>query len=158
VPDEGVPIVVIDADTLDHGRTAALRALPRETGGILVGWRIDGGIRIAAMLEVPTRRSSRSRYVRSERRANAVLRAHASGLPDGSPVGYVGDWHTHPAPQPASPIDLMSIAEFAVNDRNPIAHVVLVHNGGDWEPEAWYASTLIDTVCVTRAELTVKAS
>lgn len=123
----------------DSGVTAAIHSLPRETGGILAGWRTSDGIHVVEMLEVPSRWATRSSYVRSRGRANFALCAYVKNLPFGSSVGYVGDWHTHPGPQPASQTDLDSIKEFARNDRQPLALIVLSRNGEHWDLNAWSA-------------------
>jgi len=123
----------------DSGVTAAIHSLPRETGGILAGWRTSDGIHVVEMLEVRSRWATRSSYVRSQGKANFALDAYVKNLPSGSSVGYVGDWHTHPEQQTASQTDLDSIKEFARNDRQPVALIVLSRNGKHWDLNAWSA-------------------
>ena len=124
------------------GIAAASAAMPKETGGVLAGWRTSDGLHIVQMLEVPSAKATRTRYVRSQNRANAVLKAFLQGLPAESPVGYVGDWHSHPETQGASRTDLHSIAEFAINDGLPLALIVMVRSADRWELDAWEASAI----------------
>jgi len=142
---------------LAAGIAAADGSLPRETGGVLAGWRTAEGLHVVQMLEVPSRKATRSRYVRSQRKANAVLDSYLRGLPPASPVGYVGDWHSHPEAQGASDTDLASIAEFAKNDGLPVALLVLVRRNKSWEADAWHAASRRGRVRLERAAVEIVA-
>ena len=145
------PLISLLQSAMTTGVAAASAAMPRETGGVLAGWRTSDGLHIVQMLEVPSTKATRTRYVRSQKRANAVLKAFLQGLPAESPVGYVGDWHSHPESQGASQTDLSSIAEFAVNDGLPLALLVLVHRNASWELDAWRAAARNGVVQLNRA-------
>jgi proteasome lid subunit RPN8/RPN11 len=90
-------------------RTAATTALPNETGGILLGYRTLDGVRVTGAIEVPDRRATGTSYRRSHRHASRKLATALALEPAGSPVGYVGEWHSHPAPQPPSAPDLTAL-------------------------------------------------
>lgn len=107
----------VDAAARD-GRTA----LPRETGGILMGFRTPTAIVVTRMLTVPDPRSSRHSYLRHRRRAQAQM---ASADTKASVVGYVGEWHTHPEDQEPSRTDLRAIGETARLAGGAVALLVL---------------------------------
>src|SRR4029450_870181 len=75
----------------------ARQAAPNETGGLLLGWWEGTAVVVAHAVEVPDPDATSSRWTRHEDTAQAALDA---ALPDPSHpwLGYVGDWHSHPAP------------------------------------------------------------
>lgn len=106
---------------LDDGRGA----LPKETGGILLGFRTPDLIVVTRLLTVPDPRSSRHSYRRRRRHAQAQM---AAARADGAgAVGYVGEWHTHPADQPPSRTDLRALAATARLAAGPVALLVLAY-------------------------------
>ena len=88
--------------------TASAAAAPAETGGILLGWWDGGLVVIRHAMEVPDADATTTGWTRNEQRAQIVLAAalaeHAHPW-----LGYVGDWHTHPAPCGPSRQDERSI-------------------------------------------------
>lgn len=118
--------IVLSADAARTIRDACWAALPRETGGILVGWR--GGasrLSVTAMTAVvvvdPV--AGRTAYELDRERAQRALDVSiAHGLD--SRLGYVGEWHSHPAPQPPSSQDLHSLSDSARLASGPVALVV----------------------------------
>lgn len=103
---------------------AGRRALPLETGGILIGHRDGEDVIVTRAVEVPslaaTRRSYRLNHDQAEAALATALRAH----PRDALAGYVGEWHTHPAAVGPSFIDRVSIASAARKSTAPIALVV----------------------------------
>lgn len=145
------PIISVTHAALAAGIDAAERSMPSETGGVLAGWRTADGIHVVMMLEVPSSKAMQSSYVRSQRRADAALRRYLKEqTPRSELIGYVGDWHSHPAPQVASRTDLASIAEFARNDGLPVGLLVLVRSE-QWEPDGWHAAATGGRVRVQNA-------
>ena len=124
----------VDADALAAMRTAGDLALPKETGGILLGFRSDVGVHITGVIEVPDPRATRNRYQRSHRRATTLLSAALTGQPSDSPIGYVGEWHTHPAPVGPSGVDLGALAATALAAADQITLVVLAREDEEWRP------------------------
>lgn len=108
----------IDSAVRD-GRTA----LPRETGGILMGFRTPVAVVVTRMLTVPDPRSSPHSYLRRRRRAQAQMAATHTETP--RVVGYVGEWHTHPEDEEPSRTDLRAIAETARLASDTVALLVL---------------------------------
>lgn len=118
------PGLQIHTEALSTATTLALAALPRETGGILVGWHEDNTVVVTDLLPVPDRSAGRRHYVRNHKRAQKVLDQHRKACPDNR-IGYVGEWHSHPAPQPPSSVDYNALANLATNVNGQVALVVL---------------------------------
>lgn len=87
---------------------AARRAEPKETGGLLLGWTFAETIVIRHILEVPDPDATPTSWTRTEATANKAL---AKFLTEAEHpwLGYVGDWHAHPAPVGPSPTDKRSL-------------------------------------------------
>ena len=100
-------------------------AIPRETGGILLGWCIRSGIHVSAAIEVPDPSSGFASYSRDHSAAAALLRGALADEPTDSPVGYVGEWHSHPAPSRPSHTDRKAMRRLALDAKGTVALVVL---------------------------------
>lgn len=117
------PAVVICADALEPMWRAGEAALPKETGGILVGFRTGHGIIVTRSATVVDPASSGHHYqLHDEQAQHALDDLRLTGAPL---LGYVGDWHTHPADQPPSPIDLASLKQAARTSGDLLAQIVL---------------------------------
>jgi len=107
---------------LDTVLEAGQQTLPLETGGVLLGFRIPGSVVITRALVVPDPRSSHHSYVRRRHRAQHLMStASADFLPV---VGYVGEWHTHPADAPPSRTDRRALVATARLATGPVALLV----------------------------------
>ena len=73
-------------------------------------------------------------------------------FPEGSPVGFVGDWHVHPQNVPPSSVDRQSIARLGRHYRRRVATVVVVREGKTWIPHGLVASRLRSWPCAVRVE------
>ncbi|MBU8830555.1 Mov34/MPN/PAD-1 family protein [Mycolicibacterium goodii] len=102
---------------------AAERATPTETGGILLGWWENGMIVIDSAIEVIDKSATGTSWVRREAQAQTALVA-ALAESQNPHVGYVGDWHCHPAPVGASRTDLRSLARSSLQYENPLVLIV----------------------------------
>lgn len=111
---------------------AATSSLPKETGGILLGYRTNDGVSVTGAIEVKDRRATRTAYRRSRRQAMRRLAEALALEPADSAIGYVGEWHSHPAPQPPSDQDLAALAATALAAPDDIVLVVLSRHGGEW--------------------------
>lgn len=87
---------------------AAQRAEPKETGGLLLGWTAGGTIVVRHALEVSDPDATQTSWTRSETRANEAL-ARFLAEAEHPWLGYVGDWHAHPAPVGPSTTDKRSL-------------------------------------------------
>ncbi|MFF1475389.1 Mov34/MPN/PAD-1 family protein [Streptomyces mirabilis] len=106
--------------------------LPRETGGILLGYGEDTDIVVTHALIVDGPGASTHRYVRDDVRANVLLAAFLAQRADDDPTGYVGEWHSHPAPSGPSPTDVAAMQATAREHDSPLA--LLVHAPGAPQP------------------------
>ena len=111
---------------------AAIAALPKETGGILLGYRTNQDVIVTGAIEVHDRRATRTSYRRSHRKAAKCLAEALADEPSDSAVGYVGEWHSHPAPQPPSRQDLASLAATALAAPDDVVLAVLSRDGDTW--------------------------
>jgi integrative and conjugative element protein (TIGR02256 family) len=98
--------------------------LPLETGGILLGYREGRNIVVTHALVVDGHGSASNNYVRDDIRANELLDEFLSGRAGDDPTGYIGEWHSHPAPSGPSPTDLAAMRATAKGVDGPIALVV----------------------------------
>ncbi len=76
-----------------------------------------------AALVIEDSTAAHTTYVLNQGRAQAELDAYLASQQDAK-LGYVGDWHSHPAPQPPSSQDLRSLRASARLSRAPVALVV----------------------------------
>lgn len=129
------PSVVITNAALDVIRIAGAAALPRETGGILAGFRTEDQVVVTRALVVPDDASSRRDYtLRTAPASRELEQLTVSTVPV---VGYVGDWHTHPADSPPSRLDITSLERIASASSDLVALIVLTFRQGD--PQAPHA-------------------
>lgn len=119
----------------------AREGFPGEVGGILVGWREgDHVVLVHDLLIVADQRRDLHRYDREHRPAEDTLRSYLEHAADAR-LGYVGEWHSHPAPLPPSALDLKTIKTIASSLLAPVALVVLMahRDGHSIEPTATIA-------------------
>ena len=153
--------VLVARDALADAVDAARAALPRETGGILLGFQTSDAIVVTRLLVVEDRRSTRRSYVRRRRRAQVALAAARASAP--TVVGYVGEWHTHPADEPPSRIDFVSLGKTAQSALAPVALLVIAlpEDGavgvyaGVAAQRGMFPIAAIDMVAVTGATLAI---
>jgi len=119
------PLAVdMHADATTVIAAAAAAARPRETGGLLLGWWDDGRVVVRHAVEVPDPHATTNSWSRDELRAQAALDAALAEYQHPW-LGYVGDWHSHPAPCGASGQDLASIRRASRQYAQPL--VLLIH-------------------------------
>lgn len=129
---------IVDS-ALDEARTLAGAALPKETGGILLGHRRDGEVIVQRFLEVPDEEAGPTRYGRRYASAQAVLDVALTQLRPAFLLGYVGEWHSHPGKAGPSRQDVRELRQSARQTLHPIALIVLCFDGQSWSPGAWIA-------------------
>jgi proteasome lid subunit RPN8/RPN11 len=122
---DDLPTVI---DVSEHAqeviRQAARRAVPDETGGVLLGAVVDRRLVVAEAVEIKDRNATPISYRVGEGKiADEVARSR-----DRDPLlGYVGEWHSHPlgtGPSPKDAVMMLNIA--AESDTNPPV-LLLVH-------------------------------
>ncbi len=124
---------------------AARHALPRETGGLLLGHFTATGPLVIATPEVPDPRSTRIRYQRDARMAKRVLDRHMDS--DGTGLlGYLGEWHSHPLPVGPSRTDLQAVRALAVDGEHDVFLLVAALGSRGWSGQALHATVAGDFV------------
>lgn len=121
-------MIHITEDVLAHMREIAIAAMPRETGGLLIGWIEGEAVSVVDLITVLHPRPERSRYLLDAARANAALDEYLAAT-QGKHLGYVGSWHTHPAMAGPSPLDMMTFRRVTRRMGIPLAFVVAATDG-----------------------------
>lgn len=116
--------LLVSPQARDALRAAARKSVTTEHGGILVGYRVGNDIAVEDIIEVPDATAARTIYLRRERPAREALANYLERAGQDETVGYVGEWHTHPAPQPPSTTDKHAMRTMARKNRNPVALVI----------------------------------
>jgi proteasome lid subunit RPN8/RPN11 len=106
--------VIIDAATAAH---------PKETGGVLLGVLAHGRPWITAAVEVPDAAATGVYYELEGGAAPAIV--DAMTLLDRR-LGYLGEWHSHPADVGPSELDRESMRVIAADLSAGCAHPVLL--------------------------------
>jgi integrative and conjugative element protein (TIGR02256 family) len=120
--------VVIPDDAETNLLEAAKRAVPRETGGLLLGYFEPTAIVVRQAIEVVDPEATATSYTRQQARAQKALDVALLSLD--SDVGYVGDWHSHPGFALASWQDKRELRRAAAELELPLAMIVVrVHRG-----------------------------
>jgi proteasome lid subunit RPN8/RPN11 len=88
-------------------QAAARKSHPLETGGILLGVHIGGEPWVTKAVEVATDQRGRTHFVIP---ANTVPALVLAAQREDPRLGYLGDWHSHPADVGASVTDRATMA------------------------------------------------
>lgn len=112
-------------------RLAGTQALPRETGGILIGYYTEAGPHVAEIRVVQDPHATRSRYRRDAVMAERILTSIVHEDDTGA-LGYVGEWHTHPVPAGPSAIDAEASRQLAIAGGHDVALLVLAMRTHGW--------------------------
>lgn len=118
--------IELRTDAYEAITSATAESLPNETGGILLGYHEDDNIVVTHVLVVSRRGAPTNRYVRDDNLANDLLADFLAQRSADDPTGYVGEWHSHPAPSGPSSIDIAAIRDTAKASGSPLALVVHV--------------------------------
>lgn len=135
------PDICATGEALEGGRKIAQGRLPHETGGIVLGWRDTGCIHVERLIEVRDSNAQRVTYERNHAAAQVALKAAIAEEPSDTLLGYVGEWHSHPAPQSPSRQDRKELRAIGRMIAQPVVLIVLATSGGgDWHPYAMTAA------------------
>lgn len=101
-PKKPPPTVLLAESAQHHLIQAAKRSHPNETGGILLGLNANGTPWITHIVEIPSDDRGRSHYRLPGGQTQAAVHAAREKDPR---LGYLGEWHSHPADVAPSPTD-----------------------------------------------------
>lgn len=125
-----IPILLLSESAQVSMIAAAANAHPKETGGILIGVHTTGGHPwVVRAIEIASNDRGRHHYrIPSGATQPSV---HAARRTD-SRLGYLGDWHSHPADIGPSPTDLATLAVYSIkHPRTPNPTLIVVRNTTD---------------------------
>lgn len=123
------PSIDVRAEAHETIASETAKRLPLETGGILLGYREVDNVVITHALVVDGGDATKDRYVRDDVRANEHLAEFLADRAEDDPIGYVGEWHSHPAPSGPSTIDRDAMRAAAKATEGSVA--LLVFAPGD---------------------------
>lgn len=111
--------------------------LPKETGGILLGFEDDKKIYITHATEAGLNaKHSNFRFTRDQKYCKNVLDrifVETNGRCD-----YIGEWHSHPFNCSISPLDMISLISLKLNPSNNVENPILLINineGSHWRKD-----------------------
>ena len=122
-----IPILLLSESAQASMIAAAAKAHPLETGGILVGVHTDGGHPwVTSAIEITT--SDRGRHHYKIPSGATQPGVHSARRRDPR-LGYLGDWHSHPADIGPSATDLATLAFYSIkHPRTPNPTLIVVRN------------------------------
>jgi proteasome lid subunit RPN8/RPN11 len=118
--------LIIARSALAAAEQAAASRIPRETGGILIGFRAADDVYVADVLEVADDQSTGCRFVLREDSREEALARYRHEAPPECPFGYVGGWHSHPAQALASSRDMKTLHQEAKTAQDLVAMMILM--------------------------------
>ena len=118
------PRVWLSESAADTIRRAAADAHPRETGGILLG--VYTGRRRPWILQAPVVESEAAARAYYEVPAGARPRVVDHARASDRRLGYLGEWHSHPADVGPSGLDSETVQRIAANPEAGCPHPVLI--------------------------------
>ncbi|WP_029603122.1 SAVED domain-containing protein [Kocuria rhizophila] len=118
------PSIDVRAEAHEAIASETAKHLPLESGGILLGYREGSSVVITHALAIESREATTHRYVRDDVRANTRLEKFLAPRAADDPIGYVGEWHSHPVPSAPSSIDVAAIRAAAKVGDGPLALLV----------------------------------
>lgn len=117
-------------------RTLRIHSLPRETGGVVIGY-IDHPLKelfvVDVLLPPPDSEGTKTAFVRGKEGLSQLL--ESIDRESAHVVGYVGEWHSHPSnhsPQPSrDDLSLLAHCAAALADKGDPALMIIVGAEGD---------------------------
>ncbi|GAA1033304.1 hypothetical protein GCM10009557_34640 [Virgisporangium ochraceum] len=120
--------VRVVAEVAEALQRHAQPAAHRERGGLLLGWWDHDDIIVRCAIEVPDPDATSTAWTRHQLAAQHALDQARAASADPR-IGYVGDWHTHPAPVGASPTDEAALLRASRQYPQPTALIVALPDG-----------------------------
>jgi len=113
-------------------REAASLSHPSEAGGILIGVRAEQALWITQAIEINPSTRDQSSYLLPRGATRRLVKAARAV---DSRLGYLGDWHSHPADVPTSTTDHATLLRTAMRDREQTVLLVARQRETDYYPE-----------------------
>lgn len=142
------PTVMVTDEARAAMVAAADAAVPNETGGLLIGvFDGHGEPCVIDAVELPTDEPTPTGYVVPAGATTPVL--EQARLRDDR-LGYLGEWHSHPSDQPASPKDVQTMLDLAhaAETRSPVLIVLRPDSTGTFHIDA--SVVVAGDLCPTR--------
>jgi integrative and conjugative element protein (TIGR02256 family) len=128
------PILVVE-EALVSLRACADAAAPFETGGLIVGVTTTDSIWITSFVEIQGIMRHRSRFVIPAGVTHPTIDALRR---QDRRLGYLGDWHTHPADVGPSCVDFKTFLDLAIGSFGHRRIFGLVRRRGNtWDTGLW---------------------
>lgn len=143
--------LLIAGDAMSEMREFAEDSLPNECGGLLIGFRLEDNVHVEHVVHVPPARASPTRLLLSKRTRERELHRVLRRLPDDSPLGYVGTWHSHPGPAGPSVLDRTTAWVEGTRASDLIAQMVVRRLPTGWVPAALIAHGI--RICQAQVDL-----
>lgn len=99
---------------------------PFEIGGIVAGVLVEGRPWITHVKEIPSQVSGHSSYVLPAGKTSPAVAALQAIDPR---VGYLGDWHSHPADAGASSLDFRTLRQTSQDNDARMPLLIIVRRG-----------------------------
>ncbi|WP_083837767.1 Mov34/MPN/PAD-1 family protein [Brachybacterium squillarum] len=127
---DATPILLLSESAHFSLITAAAKAHPNETGGILVGVHTDAGHPwVTRAIEIASNDRGHHHY---KIPSGATQPSVHSARQTDPRLGYLGDWHSHPADIGSSPTDLATLAVYSIKrTHTPNPTLIVVRNTRD---------------------------
>jgi len=116
-------VVKVRLAVFEKMRYLSEASMPNETGGLLLGWWEDNHVHVEDILEIKDESASSVSWIRHEHLSQESLKKYLNES-SGSPIGYVGDWHSHTSRTGVSSIDIQSIKKASIQYNKPLALIV----------------------------------
>lgn len=95
-----------------------------ETGGIIIGCPTSEGFYAHDVLVLPDKNAGYAHFTRDEGTAQEALDDYRA-TSDDDRLGYIGEWHTHPAPVGPSSTDRNTMNRFGRTFQQPLLLLVV---------------------------------
>lgn len=138
--------VLVSEQAVADIRSRATAALPFETGGVVLGTYTDRGVWITEFAEINSTSPHLTRYRIPAGRTHEIVNAARSA---DDRVGYLGDWHTHPADLGPSARDFGTLQDLAIGALRSRRLLALARRtAADWVLDMWALNRLRRPVLV----------
>lgn len=143
------PVLNVSESAKAQMASAAARAHPNETGGVLVGVYLDGQPWVTAAIEIASTDRGRHHFKIPYGKTQPAVHAARQ---DDDRLGYLGDWHSHPHDVGPSTTDLATLGLISLkHPRSPNPTLVVIrHTNTGYALDARRIMTIAPRPCEVR--------